>query len=526
MERAAVYVRVSTDTDAQKDSPANQIATCREYAQSAGLETSDSLIYNDTGISGAEMANRPEVGRLLEDARAGRFEAVLFTAISRFSRDLSDAFGTKKRLENVYGIRLISIEEGYDSAVEGRNSEMVFTVHAMLAAHKSQEMSIAIRRGLRQSARRGRHIGNIAPFGYRKGADKKLVPDPRTAPTVRDIFAMYLAGMGSKAIAEALNARGVPTASALRLRRDTLWQASTVTAILHNEVYVGTIVAHKRTRKQDLAHSRRADRPIKRLQLRDSSEWVVIPGAHEPIVGQDAFDRAQRLLAQKARCRGMKRRANLLAGLMVCASCGGKMIVTGGGRRHAERAHQYAVCSKVRRIGKSACDNHSATRYGELLDAVLALLRAPAAPVGGRGEFPGASVLPGAGEADAAQLRVDCLRKELEKNEEEQRRNLAAYRTGLFPGHIIEKSQRELASRAKTLRSELDRLKRQEEDRAARAAGQAAADAALNPFQHMHLYDEMSGRLALQSALDRIVIGRDGDIEVYLAWSHARDGRN
>ncbi len=168
--RAAIYVRVSTDHEEQKLSPENQIATCREHADELGLDVSNrTLVYNDAGISGTEMLNRPEVQRLVADARLGRFDAVLFTAISRFARDLSDALALKKRLETVYGIRIISVEEGYDTAIEGRNSEMVFTVHAMLAAHKSEEMSKAIRRGLRQSAKKGRHIGSVTPYGYLEG---------------------------------------------------------------------------------------------------------------------------------------------------------------------------------------------------------------------------------------------------------------------------------------------------------------------------------------------------------------------
>ncbi|MCY0897300.1 MAG: recombinase family protein, partial [Alicyclobacillaceae bacterium] len=127
-QRAAIYVRVSTDSDAQKDSPDNQIATCKEYAQEHDMTVSSEFIYNDAGVSGTEMEQRREVQRLLHDARCGRFDVVLFVAISRFSRDLSDALQMKKRLETVYGIRMVSIEEGYDSAIDGRNSEMVFTV--------------------------------------------------------------------------------------------------------------------------------------------------------------------------------------------------------------------------------------------------------------------------------------------------------------------------------------------------------------------------------------------------------------
>ncbi len=520
MHRAAIYVRVSTDSDAQRDSPANQIATCLEYAQSIGLESSDALVYNDAGLSGTQLANRPEVSRLLADARAGRFEAVLFTAISRFSRDLSDAFSTKKRLETVYGIRLVSIEEGYDSAVEGRNSEMVFTVHAMLAAHKSREMSKAIRRGLRQSARRGRHTGSIAPFGYVKTDDRTLLPDPDSAPVVRDIFSMYLTGLGVKAIADALNARGIPTPSARRRTPAARWQASTVHAILQNRAYEGTIVAHKRTMTQDLERSRRIDRTVNRLQLRAKDEWVVVPEAHEPVVDPAVFAQVQRLLARKTQHRGMRRGTNLLAGLLVCASCGGAMIVTGGTKPSTDRAYHYVVCARVRRVGKTACDNHTRTRYSDLIRAVLehlrdsVLLNADSGPDLTRAIEEGRQV-----QVTKAAQRRDALNAQLYATEQAQKRNLEAFCSGLFPTTLIEERQRVLTARAELLQHELLRLKEEERSRQAWCdVGDDAGDPS-DIFAPSGLYDQITQRLIVQTLIECVVIDKSAGVAVYLAWS-------
>jgi len=465
------------------------------------------------------MMNRPEVQRMLADARAGKFDAILFTAISRFSRDMSDAFSMKKRLEKTYGIRIISIEEGYDSAIEGRNEEMVFTVHAMMAAHKSQEMSKAIRRGLRQSAKRGRHIGNVTPFGYLKTVEKKLIPDPKSAPVVRDIFSMYLSGMGSKTIAETLNARGIPTTSSMRCKRDTLWQASTINVILHNEVYVGTIVAHKRTIVQDLEYSRRTDSNVKRLQLRDEDDWVVIPHAHEPLIEESVFERTQDLFALKTRNKGIKRNTNLLAGLMNCATCGGRMIVTGSNKRKSGKVYKYVVCSKTRRISKSACENHSITKYGDLLEAILEPLKELAKSDESMKEIANTLAISSLQGHYTVQSRVDAISAELQANDEEQKRNLEAFRTGLFPAHIIEDGQRSLSIKAENLRSELARLQQEEQNQEELKTRLSQIESALSIFQNMTLHDDIAQRMALQSVLDKIEIDDDGNIRVYWAWS-------
>ncbi|KYP80377.1 recombinase family protein [Ferroacidibacillus organovorans] len=518
IKRAAIYVRVSTDSDTQRDSPANQIATCQEHAERIQLKTDPSLIYNDAGISGTEMTHRNEVQRMLVDARAGRFEVILFTAISRFSRDLSDAFNTKKRLEQVYGIRLISIEEGYDSAIEGRNSEMIFTVHAMLAAYKSKEMSRAIQRGLRQSARRGRHIGNITPYGYLKDGAKKLVPDPQTAPIVREIFDMYLTGKGTKEIANTLNHRQVPTALKHQYQKNTAWQASTVNAILRHEVYVGTLIAHKRTTMHDIEKSRRIDLPVKRLQFRSEDDWIVIPHAHPPIIRQDRFDLAQHLMKFKARNKSVKQSANLLAGFLRCASCGGSMIVTGRKKRERER-YKYVVCSKVKRINKAACDNHSATNYDTLSEMIFAVLNRKFQEDSGWLQFQQSRREIASLGVDRSEQRMQALKMQISINRKEQKRNLEAFRRGIFPTALIEESQRNLIDQERILQSEMNRLLEKKIEQAPTSSEDTVSLGAALLFTPSTPYDDSTLRLALRQVLDRVVIDRDGSVHVYFLWS-------
>ena len=68
--RPALYARVST-TD---QSCEMQLLELRAYATSRGWQVFRE--YVDTGWSGAK-ASRPELDRLMQDARARRFDAVL-----------------------------------------------------------------------------------------------------------------------------------------------------------------------------------------------------------------------------------------------------------------------------------------------------------------------------------------------------------------------------------------------------------------------------------------------------------------
>ncbi|QSO45944.1 recombinase family protein [Alicyclobacillus mengziensis] len=515
--RTASYIRVSTDYDAQKYSPDHQLAACREYAEDYDLHILDDCVYNDAGSSATEMEHRTEVQRLLKDARQGKFDVVIFTAISRFARDLVDALTMRKTLEKVYGVRIISIEEGYDTAVEGRNSEMVFTVHAMLAANKSQEMSKALKRGLRQSAKRGRHVGNVAPYGYTKTASKKLVPNPVEARVIKDIFEMYLSGKGSRSIAEELNRRSVPTASRARKNQLKMWQASTVNAILHNEVYIGNLISSRWEMVSDFRQSRLANKPVKKQAQREKKDWVIIENAHDPIIDRETFQRVQLVLEQKSTNKGLRRTSNLLAGMMICEECRGAMIVSGH-QSQKGRTYKYVVCAATRRIGKSACTNHTSTKYDELLADILQTLSIFARSDEQLEAIQDSMMRYVTAIDDDDDQRIAQLQKELERNQHEQMRNLEAYRSGLFSTTIIEAGQEQLTEEANALNRELQRLKAHDFVKAnARMRVREVTDA-LNVFENWNAHDSFVQKLALQQVIDHISFNGAGDVKVVFTW--------
>ena len=63
--RAAIYARMSTDRQSA-DSPADQVARCRDFAGARGWHVVEELITVEAGISGASRHNRPGLLGLLE----------------------------------------------------------------------------------------------------------------------------------------------------------------------------------------------------------------------------------------------------------------------------------------------------------------------------------------------------------------------------------------------------------------------------------------------------------------------------
>ena len=87
--RAALYFRVSTAEQVEKLSLSAQRRLLAEYAERQDWEYE---IYEDPGISGETLDARPEMLRLLHDARAGCVQVAVAIEMERFSRsqDLLD----------------------------------------------------------------------------------------------------------------------------------------------------------------------------------------------------------------------------------------------------------------------------------------------------------------------------------------------------------------------------------------------------------------------------------------------------
>lgn len=77
--KAAIYARVST----AEQSPESQLRDLRQYAKARGMVITE---YADTGFSGAKQS-RPDLDRLMDDARKRQFDCVLVWRFDRLARN-------------------------------------------------------------------------------------------------------------------------------------------------------------------------------------------------------------------------------------------------------------------------------------------------------------------------------------------------------------------------------------------------------------------------------------------------------
>lgn len=108
--RAAIYVRVSTSRQADRDlSMPDQVAQCQAYCERKGWEVSD--VFSEPGASALDE-DRPIFQEMIYKAkRADKpFQYVVVHSLSRFSRDALHSELYVRQLVKA-GVQLVSITQ-------------------------------------------------------------------------------------------------------------------------------------------------------------------------------------------------------------------------------------------------------------------------------------------------------------------------------------------------------------------------------------------------------------------------------
>lgn len=190
IQRVALYLRVSTDEQAQGHSLDSQHQELTDWARLEGWEVAE--IYEDAGASGTTVAGRTSFLRMVRDAQAGAFDAILVLRVDRFARSVRDSAVYRELLSDC-GVQLKSKTEPTvgDDTPAGFLTNGMFDV---MAAYYSILLSSDVARGMRTRALKGLPVGDI-PFGYSStSADEPPKIVPAEAEAVRNAFEQYAGG--------------------------------------------------------------------------------------------------------------------------------------------------------------------------------------------------------------------------------------------------------------------------------------------------------------------------------------------
>ena len=355
---AGLYYRLSQEDERQGESVSidNQRTILRKYAEERGFTIHDE--YIDDGVSGTTF-QRPEVQRLLDDAKTGVINTIIVKDLSRFGRNYIEVGQYVDYVFPAFGIRFIAIQDNVDT--ENRDSgamEMMPIMNVFNEWHAANT-SKKIRAVLKSNAREGKYHARKAPYGYVKSDTEKKTPivDEEAAAVVKRIFEMRASGLSPHKIADKLNEDKIPNPSKYsfdkygivgKRNHFNLWAFCAVNSILRNPTYLGHMAQQRWGSVSYKNHKR---------YKKDESEWIVVKNTHEPIITQELWDKVREVEKSVAQGRKTKRGyTHPLSGFLFCADCGGKMklnYINQDGKLYFN-----FNCGNHLRLGKSYCFSH------------------------------------------------------------------------------------------------------------------------------------------------------------------------
>ncbi len=350
----ALYLRGSTsqsDEDSQRYS-------LTEYIKKRGYTIFRE--YLDHGIGGDTLASdRQYAPDVIEDARLGKFNILLVTAIDRIARDEEFGLNYIRRIEET-GCKVYFVDQPYANTPDVYSPEIADVIknsRTMLLMGARMEHT---RIKSRTRASKLRDIkANIwpanghVPDGYLLDPDKKgaLIINPVRAPIIKRIFDLYVDDkLTIRQIVELLNKEGVPSVTAKNPERK--WIKDSVQDKLGNKIYIGKL-------------------PVVWKMTGEVVHIYTCP----PIIHDDKFDEAQAIMKERVK----RSRGNHKAGrdypfrpYLYCAACGFELhTMTSGACTPNENYHYgFRKPQKAFKYRKRCPDGCGRISEIKLVDAI------------------------------------------------------------------------------------------------------------------------------------------------------------
>jgi len=329
--RAAIYARISQDTEGTELGVTRQQDDCRREADRRGWDVEQ--VYIDNDVSATKSKRRPAYQDMLRDIRTGRIQAVIVWSMDRLTR-------TPRELEDIIdladrqGLALANVGGHTDlSTPAGRAFARSLGAFARL---ETDNLATRLRRKFQEKAEKGEPHG-YSPFGFTRVAapdssnperiTTRDVIEPSEAAIVREVARRVLALESLRSVATDLNNRGIPSPRAAQ------WSSTILRQILVRPANAG---------------------------LRQHQGKVIGRSTGDAIYDEDTHNRLVALLKDPTRKSnhvgpGYK---YLLSGIAICGRCGGVMRrqigrtqlnKTTGISKRQPPSYNCSVCFKVRR---------------------------------------------------------------------------------------------------------------------------------------------------------------------------------
>lgn len=248
-------------------------------------------------VSGDTIEARPEVQKLLENAKTGKYDAVLVIAYDRLGRGDKMDQGLIERTFKESDTLIITPKHTID--LNDEQGEMQADFEGFLARMEYRKIKGRLRDGKIRAIKEGRNISAAAPIGYYVDEDQKLAIDENEVHIPRMIFDLALQGFGCNQICKKLYETGI------RHRTGNPMCEKTIRDIIGNPKYIGTQF-----------YSRYAKKPL------------FVPDSHPAIISKEDFEEVNRLIKiRKPPNDPNAPMRNPLSTLLRCSKCDTAMVM-------------------------------------------------------------------------------------------------------------------------------------------------------------------------------------------------------
>ena len=248
-----LYVRKSTVAeDRQASSIEDQIKECFDKVV---LPEGLSVIKEYKESQSAKIADiREEFNKMLVDLENGVIDGVIAWHPDRLARNMKEA-----------GIIIDLLDKGvirdlkfptlrFDNTPAGK---MALGIHFVMAKQYSEHLSESVDRGNRRATEDGEFIGK-QKHGYTIDQNRRLIPDPKGYPIVREMLKRILAGERQKDVYRWANRQNYHIKAKYNSEPQPFkWNAKNISDLIKDPIYAGVLLYGKTvvdlTKKYDIA---------------------------------------------------------------------------------------------------------------------------------------------------------------------------------------------------------------------------------------------------------------------------------
>lgn len=374
-----LYKRLSRDdNDGKKESESisNQDKILRQYVlELSKKEPQNRFVivkdYTDDGYTGTNF-NRPGFIEMINDIENEMINMVVVKDLTRLGRKTNEVLRYYQEYFPAKKVRFITATEDTIDTYYKEDDDFI-PFKAVMSEQYPKETSRKIKAVKIAKAKQGLFQGNTAPYGYKKSKDNKnkLVIDKEVSWVIEEIFEKYLKGYTRTEIVKSLNDRNImPPREYLKVKgvksTNKGWTEITITRIIGNPVYIGTMVGAK-TVKPNFRRKERILNPI--------DKQIIVENTHKPIIDIETFNKCQ-TLKDKFKNNRNRKYDDIFKGLVFCKECGSISTL-----KHKEKIIKNGICeinsyicSEANKGSNKKCNNTKSISSKKLYNIIMPII--------------------------------------------------------------------------------------------------------------------------------------------------------